>query len=205
MSRKEARRFKRPKENQLDDDDPKNDDDYEEERNSFAEDDDDSDDDDDAPAVVCRAQTSKGSKSRRIIKCEDEEVGYEDHSKISKKLSHFSGSSRLSTLKPLIQKKSQISSHGSHQSADRHERSSQKKCNTNENFEKSVNKRIEKLEESIQSLIRLITAKGQAVTPIGYKQASVSSILLLTDTQNATLAIWLEAQCLEESNFSITG
>jgi hypothetical protein len=32
----------------------------------------------------------------------------------------------------------------------------------------------------------------------------VSSVLLLTETQNATLAIWFEAKCFEESNFSIT-
>jgi hypothetical protein len=89
-----------------------------------------------------------------MIECEDEEVGCEDHSKISKKLSHsFSGSGRSSTPKPSSQKKSQISSHGSHYSADLHERSSHKKHNTNETFEKSFVNRIEKREESVNKLV----------------------------------------------------
>jgi hypothetical protein len=59
---------------------------------------------------VSRTQTSKGSTSHRMIECEDEEVVYEDHSKISKKLSHsFSGSGCSSILNPLSQK-SRISS-----------------------------------------------------------------------------------------------
>jgi hypothetical protein len=87
-----------------------------------------------------------------MIECEDEEVGYEDHSKISKKLSHsFSGSGCSFTPKPSSQK-SQISSHGSHSSADRHEGTSHKKRNTNEIFEKSVNNHIKRIEESVQSL-----------------------------------------------------
>jgi hypothetical protein len=53
----------------------------------------------------------------------------------------------------------------------------------NENFEKSVINRIEKLEELVTKLVRLY----QAVTPIGYKQASVSSVLLLTDTQKCNI------------------
>jgi hypothetical protein len=82
-----ARHFKKPKQYQPDDDDPNDYDDYEEEHNSFEEDDDDDDEHVGAPVVVSRTQTSKGSTSRRMRECEDEEVGYEDHSKI-KKLSH---------------------------------------------------------------------------------------------------------------------
>jgi hypothetical protein len=85
----EARRFKKPKQHQPDDDDPNNDDDYKEEQNSFEEEDGDNDDDDGAPPVVSHTQTSKGSTSCHVIECEDEEVGYEDHSKISKKLILF--------------------------------------------------------------------------------------------------------------------
>ena len=51
--------------------------------------------------------SSKGSTSRRVIECEDEDVGYEDHSKISKTLSHsFSRSGFSSTPKLSSQKKS---------------------------------------------------------------------------------------------------
>jgi hypothetical protein len=89
-----------------------NDYDYKEERNSFEEDDNNDDDNDDAPVVVSHTQTSKGSTSHCMIECEDEEVGYEYHDKISKKLSHsFSGSGCSSTPKPSPQKKSQISLH----------------------------------------------------------------------------------------------
>jgi hypothetical protein len=43
--------------------------------------------------VVSRAQSSKGSTSRHMIECEDDNIGYKD---LSKKLSHsFSGSGRL--------------------------------------------------------------------------------------------------------------
>jgi hypothetical protein len=57
--------------------------------------------------VVSRKPTSKGSTSRCMIECEDEEVGYEDRSKISKKLSHaFSGSGQSSNPKPSSQNKS---------------------------------------------------------------------------------------------------
>jgi hypothetical protein len=96
----QARLFKKPKQHQPVDDDPYDDDDYEEEHNSFEEDDDDNDEDVGAPVVMSRTQTSKGSTSRRVIECEDEEVGSEDHSKTSKKLSHsFSGAGRSSTPK----------------------------------------------------------------------------------------------------------
>jgi hypothetical protein len=100
----QARLFKKPKQHQLDDDDP-NDDDYEVECNSFEEDDDDNDEDVGAPVVVSRTQTSKGSTSCRMIEFEDEEVGYEAHSKISKMLSHsFSGYGQSSTPMPSSQK-----------------------------------------------------------------------------------------------------
>jgi hypothetical protein len=103
----QARLFKKPKQHQPDDDDPNDDNDYEEEHNSFEEDDNDDDEDVGAPVVVSRTQSSKGSTSRRMIECDDEEVGYEDHNKISKKLSHsFSGSGRSFTPKPSSQKKS---------------------------------------------------------------------------------------------------
>jgi hypothetical protein len=103
----QARLFKKQKQHQPDDDDPNNDDDYEEERNSFEEDDNDNDEDVGALVVVSRTQTSKDSTSHRVIECGDEEVGSEDHSKISKKLSHsFSGSGCSSTPKPSSLKKS---------------------------------------------------------------------------------------------------
>jgi hypothetical protein len=149
----EARRFKKPKQHQPDDDDPNDDNDYEEEHHFFEEDD---NDNVGVPAVVSHTQTSKGSTSHRVIECEDEDVGYEDHSKISKKLSHsFSGSGFLSTPKLLSQKKSQISSHGTHYSADCHEKRLHKKHNTSEHFEKSVLNRIEKLEELVDKVVRL--------------------------------------------------
>jgi hypothetical protein len=150
----EARRFKKPKQHQPNDDDPDDDDDYEEEHNFFEEDD---DDDDGVPAVVSRTKTSKkGSTSRRVIECEDEDVGYEDHSKIGKKLSHsFSGSGFSLTPKLSSQKKNQISSHGTHYSADRHEKSLHKKRNTSDHFKKSVLNCIEKLEESVNEVVRL--------------------------------------------------
>jgi hypothetical protein len=103
----EARCFKKLKQHQLDDDDPNDEDDSEEEHNRFEEDDDDDDEDVGAPVVVSRTQSNKGSTSRRMIECEDEEVSYEDHSKISKKLSHsFKGSGCLFTTKPSSQKNS---------------------------------------------------------------------------------------------------
>jgi hypothetical protein len=102
----EARRFKKPKKHQPNDDDPNNendDDDYKEEHKGFDEDEDDDDEYVGAPVVVSRTQLSKGSTSRRMIECEDDNVGSED---LSKKLSHsFSGSGRLFTPKPLSQKK----------------------------------------------------------------------------------------------------
>jgi hypothetical protein len=132
-----------------------------------------------------------------MIECEDEEVVYEDHSKISKKLSHsFSGSGRLFTLKPLSQK-SQINSHGSHSSADCHDGTSHKKRNTNENFEKSVNNRIKRLEGSVQSLegsVSKLVRMYQAITPIGYKQASASSVLLLTDTKKCNIGHMVQSK-----------
>jgi hypothetical protein len=104
---------------------------------------------------VSRTQTSQVSISRRVIECEDEQdVGYEDHSKISKKLSHsFSGSGFSSNPKLLSQKKSQISSLGTHYSADCHEKSLHKKRNMSEHFEKSVLNRIEKLEELVNKVV----------------------------------------------------
>jgi hypothetical protein len=103
----QARLFKKPKQHQPDDDDPNDDNDYKEEHNSFEEDDDDNYEDVCAPVVVNHTQASKCSTSRCMIECEDEEVGSEDHSKISKKLRHsFSGSGHSSTTKPSSQKKS---------------------------------------------------------------------------------------------------
>jgi hypothetical protein len=71
----EARRFKKPKQHQLDDN-PNDEDDYKEEHNSFEEDDGNDDEDVGAPVVVSRTKSSKGSTSRRMIECEDEEVSY---------------------------------------------------------------------------------------------------------------------------------
>ena len=87
-------------------------------------------------------------------------------------------------------KKSQISSHASHSSADHYEGTSHKKRNTNENFAKSVNNPIKRLEGSLQSLegsVSKLDGLYKAVAPIGYKQASVSSVLLLTDTQKCNI------------------
>jgi hypothetical protein len=56
------------------------------------------------------SQTSKRSAKRRVVEFEEEEGGYEEHSKISKKLSgSFSGSGRSFTPNPSSQKKSKIS------------------------------------------------------------------------------------------------
>jgi hypothetical protein len=57
----------------------------------------------------------------------------------------------------------------------------------NEYFEKSINNRIEKLEESLNKLVQTFTTKGQSATPSGYKQASMSSMLLLTDSQKCNI------------------
>jgi hypothetical protein len=150
---------------------------------------------------VSRTQTSKGSTSRRGIECEDEDVGYEDHSKLSKKLSHsFSGSGFLSTPKLSLQKKSQISSHGTHYSADRHEKSLHKKRSTSEHFEKSVLNRIEKLEELVnkvvwlEELVNKLIQVCEAKTPMGYKQGSVSSMILLTESQKCNIGRLVRGQ-----------
>jgi hypothetical protein len=101
----EARRFKKPKQHQLDGNDPNNeddDDDYKEEHKGFDEDDKDDDEYVGAPVVVSRTNSSKGSTSRRMKEWEDDNVGYED---LCKKLSHsFSGSGRSFTPKPSSQK-----------------------------------------------------------------------------------------------------
>lgn len=187
----EARHFKKAKQHQPDDVDPDDDDDYDEEHNFFEEDD---DDDDGVPAVVNHTQTSKGSTSRRVIDCEDEDVGYEDHSKIGKKLSHsFSGSGFSSTPKLSSQKRSQISSHGTHYSADRHEKSLHKKRNTSDHFEKSVLNRIGKLEESVNKVVRLEESVNKLIRvyetekQIAYKQGNASSTTFLTVAQKCNI------------------
>jgi hypothetical protein len=56
----------------------------------------------------------------------------------------------------------------------------------NEHFEKSVNNCIEKLEESVNRLIQYLANKGQN-TPSRYKQTSVATKLLLTDSQKIAI------------------
>jgi hypothetical protein len=202
----DPKRFRNTKQSQVDNNDEEdpelmntkvqrsNDKDYVQNRNSFGDED---YDDDDAPVVV-HTQTSKSSAKRRVVESDEEEVAYEEHSKISKKLSgSFSGTGRSFTPNPSSQKKSKISSN---ESGHRHERS-HKKCNMNEHFEKSVNNRIEKLEELVNRLIQYLAKKGQN-TPNRYKQTSVATKLLLTDSQK--IVVGLEAKCLKAANILIT-
>jgi hypothetical protein len=56
----------------------------------------------------------------------------------------------------------------------------------NEHFEKSVNNCIEKLEELVKNLVRLLTNEGQN-TPNRYKQTSVATKLLFMESQKVVI------------------
>jgi hypothetical protein len=107
----------------------------------------------------------------------------------------------------LSQKKSQIILHGTHYSADHHEKNLHKKCNTSENFEKSVLNRIEKLEESVNKVVRLEESVNklirvyEAKTPMGYKQISASSMILLTESQKCNIGRWVSGQMFKGIQF----
>jgi hypothetical protein len=49
--------------------------------------------------------------------------------------------------------------------------------------------------------MQLFTAKGQTVTPSGYKQASVSSTLLLTETQKCNIGHMVRSMMFRRIEF----
>jgi hypothetical protein len=133
--------------------------------------------------MMVNTQTSKSSAKPRVVESDKEEVVFEEHSKISKKLSgSFSGSGCSFTPNPSSQKKSKISSN---ESGNRHELS-HKKHNTNEHLEKLFGNRIEKLEESVNRLVQHLASRGHN-TPSRYRQTSVAAKLLFTDSQKIAI------------------